>query len=113
MNRVEGFERRDFQGGRAMRGKRTVLSLVGLALLWGGCASTMMVFTEPGNAEVVVGGRMIGRSPILVAGSFGGAKVTARLPGYRESTVEVSRKLFPWGWYLPDAVHIQLQPVEE
>ena len=76
----------------------------------------MMVFTEPGNAEVLVDGQLIGRSPILYEGSSawdGGVKVTARLPGYQESTVAVSRELFYWGVYLPDEVHIRLEPVEE
>ncbi|MFQ5960178.1 MAG: PEGA domain-containing protein [Candidatus Methylomirabilales bacterium] len=95
-----------------MRRMQMVLSLVGLSLLWGGCASTMMVFTEPGNAEILVDGDSIGRSPVLYAGSSG-VKVTARLPGYQDSTVDVSRELFFWGWYLPDAVDIRLEPVAE
>lgn len=98
---------------KVMRRMRTVLSLVGLSLLWGGCASTTMVFTEPSNAEVLVDGDLIGRSPVLYAGDVGGAKVTARLPGYHDATVAVSRELFYWGLYLPDAVHIRLQSVEE
>ncbi|MEE8242549.1 MAG: hypothetical protein V3R61_03600, partial [candidate division NC10 bacterium] len=88
-----------------MRRIQKVLGLVGLVLLWGGCASTMMVFTDPGNAEILVDGEMIGRSPALYAGesSLGGSvEVTARLSGYQEQTVQVSRVLQPWGWYLPD-----------
>lgn len=99
-----------------MRRIRTVLGLVGVAFLWSGCASTMMVFTEPGNAEVLVDGQLIGRSPILYEGSSawnGGVKVTARLPGYQEATVAVSRELFYWGVYLPDSVRIRLEPMEE
>jgi hypothetical protein len=99
--------------GAVMRRLRMFLSLVGLGLLWSGCASTTMVFTEPGNAEIVVDGNLIGRSPVLYAGSLGSAIVTARLPEYQESTVDVSRELFFWGWYLPDAVHIRLEPVED
>jgi hypothetical protein len=71
-----------------------------------------MIFTEPGNAEILVDGDLIGRSPVLYAG-VSGVQVTARLPGYQESTVDVSRELFFWGWYLPDAVHIPLEPVAE
>ncbi len=99
-----------------MRRIQAVLGLVGVAFLWGGCASPMMVFTEPGNAEVLVDGQLIGRSPILYEGSSawnGGVKVTARLPEYQESAVEVSRELAPWGWYLPDSVRIRLEPMEE
>lgn len=96
-----------------MRRIEIVLGLVGLSLLWSGCTSTMMVFTEPSNAEIVVDEETIGKSPVLYAGSLGGAKVTARLPGYQDSTVDVSRELYFWGWYLPDAVHIQLEPVTE
>jgi hypothetical protein len=73
----------------------------------------MMVFTEPGNAEIEVDGEVIGTSPLLYAGDFGGVKVTAQLPGYRDATVDVSRELFYWGLYLPDAVYIQLESVEE
>ncbi|MFQ5882931.1 MAG: hypothetical protein ACE5I9_10750 [Candidatus Methylomirabilales bacterium] len=93
-----------------------VLGLVGVALLWGGCASTMMVFTEPSHAEILVDGEKIGRSPALYAGesSLGGSVgVTARLSGYQEQTMQVSRVLQPWGWYLPDNVHIRLKQVEE
>jgi hypothetical protein len=99
-----------------MRRMQGVLVLVGLALLWGGCASTMMVFTDPGDAEIMVDGEMIGQSPILYAGESGlggSVEVIARLPGYQEQTVEVSRVLEPWGWYFPDAVHIRLEPVQE
>ncbi len=99
-----------------MRRIRAMLGLVGLALFWGGCASTMMVFTEPGNAEILVDGEMIGQSPLLYAGesSLGGSvEVTARLSGYQEQTVQVSRVLQPWGWYLPDNVHVRLERVEE
>jgi hypothetical protein len=73
----------------------------------------MMVFTEPGNAEIVVNGEAIGTSPVLYAGEFGGAKVTAQLPGYHDATVDVSRELFYWGLYLPDAIYIRLESVEE
>lgn len=99
-----------------MRRIRTVLGLVGLALLWGACASTMMVFTEPGNAEILVDGNMIGRSPVLYGGNSvvdGSVEVTARLPEYQETSVEVSPVLFPWGWYLPDAIHIRLESLQE
>ena len=95
---------------------RTLLGLAGLALIWSGCASTMMVFTEPGDAEISVDGEMIGRSPVLYAGKSGlggSVEVTARLPGYEEGTLHVSRVLRPWGWYLPDSAHIRLEPVEE
>lgn len=95
---------------------RTLLGLVGLALIWSGCASTMMVFSEPGDAEILVDGETIGRSPVLYAGKAGlggSVEVTARLPGYEEKTLHVSRVLRPWGWYLPDSAHIQLEPVEE
>lgn len=109
---------------------RFVLVSLGLLLLMSGCASTMMIFTEPGNAEIVVDGQLIGRSPVLYAGESsldGAVEVTARLPGYQETTISVSREpniahlgeavLFPpfvaWGWYLPDAVHIQIEPVSE
>jgi hypothetical protein len=76
----------------------------------------MMVYTEPGDAEIVVDGEMIGRSPVLYAGESalgGSVEVTARLSGYEEQTVRVSRVLEPWGWYLPDAVHIRLEPAPE
>ncbi|MEE9538839.1 MAG: PEGA domain-containing protein [candidate division NC10 bacterium] len=99
-----------------MRRIQKVLGLVGLVLLWGGCASTMLVVTDPGNAEIMVDGEKIGRSPALYAGksSLGGSvEVTARLSGYQEQTVQVSRVLQPWGWYLPDNVHIRLERVEE
>ncbi|MFQ5989975.1 MAG: PEGA domain-containing protein [Candidatus Methylomirabilales bacterium] len=99
-----------------MRRIRMMLGLVGLGLFWGGCASTMMVFTEPGNAEILVNGETIGQSPLLYAGEagVGGAvEVTARLRGYEETTKQVSRVLRPWGWYLPDDVHIRLEPVGE
>ncbi|MFQ5657525.1 MAG: PEGA domain-containing protein [Candidatus Methylomirabilales bacterium] len=109
---------------------RSILVVLGLLLLVSSCASTMMVFTKPGDAEIYVDGEMIGRSPVLYAGESsldGGVKVTARLPGYQERTVLVSREanaahlgesvlfpfVMPWGWYLPDAVHIQLEPVSE
>src|SRR3989304_4533452 len=84
-----------------------VLGFIGFAWLSSGCASTMMVFTEPGNAEIVVDGEVIGTSPILYAGDFGGVKVTAQLPGYHDATVDVSRELFYWGLYLPDAGYIR------
>ena len=91
-----------------------VLGFIGFAWLSSGCASTMMVFTEPGNAEIVVDGEMMGTSPILYAGDFGGVKVTAQLPGYHDATVDVSRELFYWwGLYPPDAVYIRLESVEE
>jgi hypothetical protein len=90
-----------------------VLGFIGLAWLSSGCASTMMVFTEPGNAEIVVDGEVIGTSPVLYASDFGGVKLTAQLPGYRDATVDVSREVFYWGLYLPDAVYIQLESVEE
>lgn len=96
-----------------MRYIDVMLGLIGLSFLWGGCTSTMMVFTEPSNAEIVVDGEMIGTSPVLYAGSLGGATVTARLSGYQDATVDVSRELFYWGLYLPDAVRIRLEPVEE
>ncbi len=99
-----------------MRRIQKVLGLVGLVLLWGGCASTMMVFTDPGNAEILVDGEKIGLSPALYAGksSLGGSvEVTARLSGYQEQTVQVSRVLQPWGWYLPDNVHVRLERVKE
>lgn len=109
---------------------RTVLVFLGLLLMTSNCASSMMVFTEPGNAEILVDGDLIGRSPVLYAGESsldGTVQVTARLPGYQKTTVTVSRKanaahlgesvlfppVMPWGWYLPDAVHIQLEPVSE
>lgn len=95
-----------------MRRVHVLLGLVGLSLFWSGCTSTTMIFTEPGNAEILVDGDVIGRSPVLYAG-VSGVQVTARLPGYQESTVDVSRELFFWGWYLPDAVHIPLEPVEK
>ncbi len=99
-----------------MRRISIVLGLFGLAIFWGGCASTMMVFTEPGHAEILVEGEMVGRSPVLYAGKsgVGGAvEVTARLPGYRDTTLRVSRVFRPWGWYLPDDVHLRLELVEE
>lgn len=99
-----------------MRRISIVLGLLGLSIFWGGCASTMMIFTEPGDAEILVEGEMVGRSPVLYAGNsgVGGAvEVTARLPGYQEQTVEVSRIFEPWGWYLPDAVHIPLESAKE
>ncbi len=90
-----------------------VLGFIGFAWLSSGCASTMMVFTEPGNAEIVVDGEVIGTSPALYAGDFGGVKVTAQLSGYRDATVDVSREVFYWGLYLLDAVYIRLKSVEE
>lgn len=99
-----------------MRRIQVALGLVGLVVLWGGCASTMMIFTEPGDAEIIVDGEMIGLSPVLYAGHGGvggSVEVTARLPGYQEQTVEVSRVFEPWGWYLPDAVHVPLEPGKE
>lgn len=99
-----------------MRRIQVVLSLVGFVVLWGGCASTMMVFTDPGDAEIVVDGETIGRSPVLYAGESGlggSVEVTARLPEYQERTVRVFREFEPWGWYLPDAVHIRLEPIQE
>ena len=90
-----------------------VLGFIGFAWLSSGCASTMMVFTEPGNAEIVVDGEVIGTSPVLYAGDFGGVKVTAQLPGHHDATVDVSRELFYWGLYLPDAVYIRFESVEE
>lgn len=95
-----------------MRRVHVLLGLVGLSLFWGGCTSTTMIFTEPGNADILVDGDVIGRSPVLYAGSFG-VQVTARLPGYQDGTVDVSRELFFWGWYLPDAVHIPLEPLKK
>ena len=109
---------------------RSVLMLLGLLLFVPSCASTMMVFTEPGNAQVLVDGEEIGRSPVLYTGSSGldgAVEVTVRLEGYRETMVKVSREpdiahlgealifplFLPWGWYLPDAVHIRLEPVHE
>lgn len=53
-----------------MRRIDIVLGLVGLSLLWGGCTSTMMVFTEPSNAEIVVDDETIGKSPVLYAGAW-------------------------------------------
>jgi hypothetical protein len=105
-----------FEWGGVMRRIQKVLGLVGLVLLWGGCASTMMVFTDPGNAEILVDEEKIGQSPALYAGksSLGGSvEVTARLRGYEETTMQVSRVLRPWGWYLPDNVHIRLERVKE
>ncbi len=99
-----------------MRRMEILLALVGLSLVWSGCASTVMIFTDPGNAEILVDNRMIGRSPVLYAGNSvldGSVDVMARLPEYQDTTVEVSPVLFPWGWYLPDAVHIQLEPMGE
>ena len=99
-----------------MRRIQGILVLVGLVVLWGGCASTMMIFTEPGDAEIIVDGEMIGLSPVLYAGQSGvggSVAVTARLPGYQEQTVEVSRVFEPWGWYLPDTVHIPLESAKE
>ncbi|MFQ5883069.1 MAG: PEGA domain-containing protein [Candidatus Methylomirabilales bacterium] len=109
---------------------RSVLILLGLLLLVPSCASTMMVFTAPGNAEILVDGQVIGRSPVLYAGASsldGAVEVTARLPGYQETTVRVFREpdishlgealifpvFFPWGWYLPDALYIRLELVHE
>lgn len=99
-----------------MRRMEILLALVGLSLLWGGCASTVMIFTDPGNAEILVDGRMIGRSPVLYAGDSvldGSVEVTARLSEYQETTLEVSPVLFPWGWYLPDAIHMRLESLQE
>lgn len=104
--------------------------LLALLLFAPACASTMMVFTEPGDAEILVEGESIGRSPVLYAGDSGldgAVQVTARLPGYRETIVTVPREpefshlgesilfppLLPWGWYLPDALHIRLEPLEQ
>lgn len=109
---------------------RSILMFLGLLLMLSSCASSMMVFTEPGNAEILVDGELIGRSPVLYGGESsldGNVQVTARLPGYQETTVSVSREanaahlgasvlfppVMPWGWYLPDAIHIQLEPVSE
>lgn len=99
-----------------MRRMEILLALVGLSLAWGGCASTVMIFTDPGNAEIMVDGRMIGRSPVLYTGNSvfdGSVEVTARLSEYQEATVEVSPVLFPWGWYLPDAIHMRLESEQE
>jgi hypothetical protein len=110
--------------------RAAIFAFVGFAFLGSGCASTMMVFTEPGHAEILVDGGMVGRSPVLYAGRSGldgAVKVTARLPGYRETTVSVPREpelshlaeslvvpvFLPWGWYLPDAIHIRLEPAQE
>jgi hypothetical protein len=90
-----------------------VLGFIGFAWLSSGCASTMMVFTEPGNAEIVADGEVMGTSPVLYASDFGGVTVTAKLPGYRDATVDVSRELYYWGLYLPDAIYIQLESMEE
>src|SRR3990172_8784920 len=104
-----------------------VLGFIGFAWLSSGCASTMMVFTEPGNAEIVVDGEVIGLSPVLYAGHSsldGAVQVTARLPGYQETTVDVSREpnfahlgeavlfppLLPVGWSLPASITIELTP---
>lgn len=99
-----------------MRNIGMLLGLVGVVLVWAGCASTIMVFTEPGDAEIIVDGEMIGRSPVLYAGRSGlggSVEVTARLPEFEEKTVHVSRMLRPWGWYFPDSARIHLEPVEE
>lgn len=102
-----------------MRQGAAMLALVGLTLLVCGCASTMMVFTEPGNAEILVEGEPIGRSPVLYAGHSsldGAVQVTVRLPGYQETTVDVWRELniaHLGAWFLPDSVHIQLKPVQK
>ena len=120
--------RRVINGGQ--RRVAAVLCFIGFAWLSGGCASTMMVFTEPGDAEIVVQGELIGRSPVLYAGHSsldGTVQVTARLPGYQETTVDVSREpsiahlaeavLFPpllaVGWYLPDSISIELKPLQQ
>lgn len=99
-----------------MRRMEILLALVGLSLVWGGCASTVMIFTDPGDAEILVDGRMIGRSPVLYAGNSvldGSVEVTARLSEYHEITVEVSPVLFAWGWYFPDAIHMRLESLQE
>ncbi len=109
---------------------RSVLMFLGLLLLLSSCTSTMMIFTEPGNAEILVDGQTIGRSPVLYAGESsldGAVEVMARLPGYQETTLSVAREpniahlgesvvfplFLPWGWYLPDTVHIRLEPASK
>lgn len=105
-----------------------VLILVLLVAGVGGCASTLMIITQPSNATVVVDGREIGQSPILYQGESawdGAVDVRARLEGYQEAVRRVPRTpnwhhlgesiLFPpaiaWGWYLPHSVTLFLEPI--
>ena len=103
------------------------LILASLAAGMTGCASSMMIFTQPSNATVVVNGQEIGRAPILYQGESGwegAVEVRARLQGYTEAVRRVPREsnwyhigesvLFPpaiaWGWYLPSSVILFLEP---
>ncbi len=117
--------------GRAVARRRAGGAALGMMLLAGGLtgcgSSSMMIYTRPENAAIIVDGQEIGRSPVLYHGSNGwdgGVEVRAKLEGYQEAVRHVPREpnwyylteflllppALPWGWYLPDSATLFLEP---
>lgn len=112
--------------------KAVALALALSVLGASGCASKMMVRTNPEGAEVYVDGEPLGKSPATWEGTSGlpnkTVTVEARKEGYEDAVKNVKRSelnagymvvgillFWPailWSWEWPDSVALELERAE-